>query len=104
MGVERRAAGRKLRHATNHDDGAARELTERFDAVVDQLAHDESWHRQLRSIRRRHRATWLGSWALHCFAEVGCWFTGVPAQRCTARPGPRAVAGPRAEDRRRSAD
>ena len=89
MGDGRRDAGRRARHAAGDQHAeptTPTDLTVRFDAVVGQLADDRAWRRRVRSVRRRHRATWLGSWALHCFAEVGCWFTGVPAQRCTARP------------------
>lgn len=93
MGDERRGAGRRDRHAADHDDAAATELSARFDAIVDQLVDDEAWHRSLRSVQRRHRARWVGSWVLHGFAEVGCWFAGVPAQRCTAVPLARPTGG-----------
>ena len=94
MGVGRRGDGPRVPAATSRGDKAATELSERFDAVVGQLVGDESWHRQLRSVRRRHRASRVGSWVLHGFAEVGCWFTGVPAQRCTARPPARPTGEP----------
>ena len=86
MGVERRGTGRRARRVTRDQHTEPTDLSVRFEAVVGQLAEDPAWQRQLRAVRRRHRATKLGSWALHGFAEVGCWFTGVPAQRCTARP------------------
>ena len=106
MGVGRRGAGWKSRLVGNHAHPTATgrtgepmtgteptELSVRFDAVVGQLVEDDAWHRRLRSIRRRDRARRLGCWVLHGFAEVGCWFTGVPAQRCTARPFPRPGDG-----------
>ena len=86
MGVGRRDGNRRARQATRGPHSEPSELSLRFEAVVSHLAEDEAWNRRVRSVRRRHRAAWLGSWALRGFAEVGCWFTGVPAQRCAVPP------------------
>ncbi len=98
MGDRRRRAGRRARQtggregagerdgAGGRDEAGRSELAARFDEVVAPLDADPTWQRRVRSVRRRHRLTWLGNWTLRCFAEVGCWFAGVPAQRCTAGP------------------
>jgi len=86
MGVERRGGNWRARQVPRNQHPEPTELSVRFEAVVGQLERDQAWNRRVRSVRRRHRAAWLGTWALRGLAEIGCWFTGVPAQRCTARP------------------
>lgn len=53
-----------------------------FDTIVGHLAGDMAWRRQMRVLRARMWASWVGSVTLRSLAELGCVFTGVPAQRC----------------------
>ncbi|MBX7070856.1 MAG: hypothetical protein K1X38_15840 [Microthrixaceae bacterium] len=53
-----------------------------FETIVGPLAGDRAWRRQMRVLRARMWASWAGSVTLRSLAEVGCVFTGVPAQRC----------------------
>ncbi len=62
-----------------------------FDAVIEQFHGDHRWRRQVAAVHLRHRTSLVLSWLLHGFAELGCWFTVVPPQRCTARPVPGAT-------------
>ena len=77
-----------------HDERDVEEFSP-FDSVVEQLIDDPVWQRRVRRVRLRHACTRGLCWALHCVAEVGCWFTYVPPQRCTHRVAPQAPPRPR---------
>ena len=64
----------------------SRDTDVEFDAVVQSLRADPSWRWRLRMIRLRHAIVSAAAWSLRYLAELGCWFTGVPPQRC-ARSG-----------------
>lgn len=67
------------RHRAIGDAGRERS---QFDDVVDQLTDDPAWRRRVVVVHLGHWGTSAGSWTLHGLAGLGCWFTGVPPQRC----------------------
>ncbi len=76
-------------HHPNSDQQRAPRPDHRFEVVVAPLRGDLAWRRRIRMITIRDRVLRAGSWVLRCLAELGCWFTGVPPQRCGRSAGAR---------------
>lgn len=65
-----------------------------FDDVVRQLVDDRSWRRRVRLAHLRHWAGVVARCGWHGLADVGCWFTAVPPQRCAGSGACRFAGAP----------
>ena len=65
-----------------------------FDEVVRCLADDPTWRRRVRLAHVRHWLAVVARCSWNGMADVGCWFTCVPPQRCRSGSLRPRVSGP----------